>query len=122
PDPVTNEVANMGLNWFEATYWRSYRALGGPAAIDRYLACNSGNALGEYEIAADGFTTDSVRAYDVSDSLDPARLSDVVIENPAAGQYRLRLQDQTAGPRHSYAIFSLAKLLPASRYGAVKPH
>jgi len=112
PDPFSNAIARFALNWFDATYWRRYRALGG------ILACNSGDAVGEYEIQADGFANDSIRAYDVSDSLNPTRLTDVVIEQPTT-EYRLKLQDLTAGTPRAYVIFGLPKLLPASRYTAV---
>ena len=110
PDPVTNNIARFGVDYFEATYWRQFQAL------DHMLACNSGDAVGEYEIQAGGFASDSIRAYDVTDSLNPVRLTDVVIPT---GTHVLHLQDQTAGPRRAYAIFEQPRLLPPGRYTPV---
>ena len=51
PIPRTNSCRFVRLNWFDVTYWRSYRALAG------CLPCNSGDATGQYEIACrPGFT------------------------------------------------------------------
>ncbi|HEY6867315.1 MAG TPA: C25 family cysteine peptidase, partial [Candidatus Eisenbacteria bacterium] len=113
PDPLTNNIARFGVDYFEATYWRQFRAL------DHMLACNSGDAAGEYEIQAGGFASDSIRAYDVSDSLNPVRLTDVVIGPVGPDPHVLRLQDQTAGPPRAYAIFDRPRLLPAGQYTPV---
>ena len=70
PTPTSTDFA--GLNWFEATYWRGYRAL------NSYLACNSGDATGEYQIRATAFSSNDgtdIRVYDVTDSLAPVRLT-----------------------------------------------
>jgi hypothetical protein len=59
--PATTPLCKAGLDWFEVTYWRSYRALSG------YLAANSGDAVGEYQVHATGFSDSTIRVYDVTD-------------------------------------------------------
>lgn len=100
PDPVTNSNSRSSLNWFEVTHWRAFRALG-----DR-LACSSGDAAGPFEIAATGFQDSAgLRVWDVTDPLDPRRVTGVAIERDA-GAWRARFQDDaTAGPR-SYVLYS----------------
>lgn len=116
PDPRTNQLCEVALESFDMTYWRSYRALAG------LLSCNSGDASGQYEVAAGGFDSDSIRAWEVSDPTTPLRLTDVVMDPPAAGEYTLRLRDATAGPRKAYVIFNRPRTLPPNRYSAVTPH
>jgi len=113
PHPVNNAYANLSFNWFEATYWRSYKAI-----KSTYLSCNSGDATGTYEILTTGFAdTTTLRAYDVTNPLAPTRLTDVRREHPGpgTGNYALRFQDQTAGPRLSYLVFSQPKAVPAAK-------
>ena len=112
PDPITNSLAVVALQSFDATYWRRYRALAG------YLPANSGEAAGEYEIQADGFDSDSIRAWDVSDPTAPVRLTDVKI-GPPTPEYGLRLQDFAIGPPVRYMIFNRPRLLPAGMYSLV---
>ena len=69
PDPATVTNSNSGLNWFEATYWRAYRAL------DGYLDAGSGDATGLYQVHATGFGGSAIRVYDVTDIVNPVRLS-----------------------------------------------
>jgi hypothetical protein len=110
PNPLTNAFASVSLNWFEATYWRSYRG------ITDYLACNSGDAVGPYEILATGFTdTTALRAYDVTDPLVPLRLTGVRRERIGA-EFALRLQDSTVvGVPLRYLVFAQARAVPAAR-------
>lgn len=114
PDPLGNAFAAASLNWFEATYWRGYRG------IRNYLTCNSGDAVGPYEIFATGFA-DSIqlRAYDVTDPLVPVRLTGVRRERPGT-EYALRLQDSTGvGAPRQYVVFSQPKAVAAARITAV---
>src|SRR5262249_24484032 len=46
PDPNANYFGNVSLNYFEATYWRGYQALGD------YIDANSASSDGETQIAA----------------------------------------------------------------------
>ena len=109
-----NEVDFIGLNWIEWQYWRSYRALQG------YLKCNSGAGLGEIEFVARGFAdTTFLRAYDVTNPLDPTRLVAAPIE-PDGGGWQMRLQDSVAvGTQKQYVVFSDPKAVPAANYSAV---
>src|SRR5262245_3305921 len=94
PDPTNNYYARVGLNWFSATYWRSYKA------IKNLLDCNSADAAGPFEVLATGYADSSaLRAYDVTDPADPRRLTNVLRERPGPGNYALRFQgDATEGP------------------------
>ena len=109
PSPTTNAFAPISVNWFEATYWRGFRAI-----KDR-LPCNSGDQAGPFEVLATGFGDSSaLRAYDVTDPGDPRRLTNVLRERAGSG-YALRFQDDaTLGPRR-YVVFSQGKAVPASR-------
>jgi hypothetical protein len=113
-DPLSNAFAGASLNWFEATYWRRYRAIG------NYLACNSGDAAGGYEIFATGFAdSNALRVYDVTDPLVPLRLTGVRRERPGAA-YALRLQDSTGvGAPRQYIVFSQPKAVADARITAV---
>lgn len=114
PHPINNAFALISLNWFEATYWRSYRALA------NYLPCNSGDAVGDFEIVATGFAdTTTLRAYDITDPQTPLRLTDVRRE-PDGAVFALRLQDSAPGGAPlRYLVFSQPKPVPASRFTAV---
>ncbi len=113
-DPSTNAFAAARLNWFEATYWRAYRAL------NDYLDCNSGDAAAAFEIAATGFSdTTTLRAYDVTNPDDPIRLTDVR-RQPDGLEFRLRFQDVAApGVRRRYIVFSQPRTVAPERITAV---
>jgi hypothetical protein len=113
PDRTTNPFANAGLNWFEATYWRSYKAL------NDYLLCNSGDAAGEYEVVASGFSNSAgLRAYDVTDPLDPRLMTSTLVQ--PGGAFALRFQDSTAtGSPRRYIVFSRPRAVPAARITTV---
>lgn len=63
-----NEFDAAGLNWFEVTYWRQFRA------VDGRLDFNSGDGAGEFQVRATNFLADSVRLYDVTLPEQPVRL------------------------------------------------
>ncbi len=114
PDPVSNAIVNAGLDWFEATYWRSYRALAG------CLAAGSGDATGLYQVSATGFTSRAIRVYDVTDPVNPVRLTvDASHVVTAGGVSTLDFQDSTGASPRSYVVFDRPKLLPAGRYTPV---
>ena len=112
PDPATITITNSGLNWYEATYWRAWRAL------DGYLDAGSGDAAGTFQARAGGFATSAVRVYDVTDILEPVRLTGVPV-TPDGGGYAVDLQDSTGGAPRRYVAFERARTLPAGRYSAV---
>ncbi len=114
PDPVTNALVGVGLDWFETTCWRSYRALNG------YLAANSGDAAGLYQVHATGFGSPAIRVYDVTDIVSPVRLAvDASHIAPAGSEYTLDFQDSTGASPRRYVVFDRPKLLPAGRYTPV---
>ena len=112
PDPVSNALSNSGLNWFQATYWRSYRALQG------YLDATSGDATGLYQVSAAGFTSSAIRVYDVSDITSPVRLVADSIRS-SGGAFTLDFQDSTGATPRRYVLFDRPKTLPQNRYSAV---
>lgn len=112
--PLNDAAVNVGLDWFEATYWRSYRALAG------YLAAGSGDATGEYQVHATGFSSAAIRVYDVTDAVNPVRLTlDASHIAPAGSEYTVDFQDSTGASPRRYVVFNQPKLLPAGRYTAV---
>ena len=114
PDPVTNAIVNVGLDWFEATYWRSYRALNG------YLAASSGDAADLYQLGTTGFTSSAIRVYDITDPVDPVRLTvDASHVAQAGSEYTLDFQDSTGVSPRRYVVFDRPRLLPAGRYTPV---
>jgi len=69
PDPSANFRDQSALNYYDVSYWRQYRAL------VNYLPFNSGSAAGESQFRVSGFTSADIRVYDVTDSLNPTRLT-----------------------------------------------
>jgi hypothetical protein len=115
PDPATNNSDNVGLDHYEATYWRRFRAL------FNYLSCNTGDAAGEVQVVAGGFTTDQPRVYDVTDSLAPLRLTvDPARVQPVGAEFQVEFQDSVAaGVPRRYVVTTTPRVLPASRFSAV---
>ncbi|MCK5551971.1 MAG: hypothetical protein KAJ09_02415, partial [Deltaproteobacteria bacterium] len=60
-------------NWFEVGYWRSFDVAG-----EDQLEFSASNP-GEYEFQIDGFSTDTIEVFDITDSLDPNRIIGLVI-------------------------------------------
>lgn len=112
PDPATITLTNSGLNWYEATYWRSYRAL------DGYLEAGSGEASGLYQVHAGGFGSAAIRVYDVTDLVNPVRLVTDSIRAEAGG-YTVDFQDSTVAAARRYVVFDRPRSLPSARYSAV---
>ena len=118
PDPSFNYRDLAALNWYELTFWRAYRAL------NRYLECSSGDAAGEYQIHADGFSVlarDTMRVYDVTDPAAPVRVQVDPTHMQIAGfAGSLDLQDSSAaGAPRRYVMFTRGRIAPATSYAAV---
>jgi hypothetical protein len=115
PDPSVNNKTFAGLDWFDLTYWRQFRPLAG------YLDCNSAFAANAaYEIYSPAFSdTNFLRAYDVTNPLDPRRMSGARLEPITAFSFALRMQDSTGAGRRSYVIFNNPKSPPSDHYDPV---
>lgn len=116
PDPNTNGYVSAGLNWFEATYWRGFRALRGT------LDLNSADAADLFQVHAFGFATDLIRVYDVTDPANPARVQvdPARIGPDGSGGYAVDFQDSTgAGQPRRYLAFDTPKSVPGALISAV---
>jgi hypothetical protein len=110
----TDLLANSSVNFFTATYWRYYRP------IEGRLRCNSGAATGVYQVDAWGFPSDRIRVYDVTDSLNPVRLTvDPSRITFDGAEYTLSFQDSAGAERRSYWVFDTPRVPPSSRFGRV---
>ncbi len=69
PDPNTNAICFAGLDWIDLAYWRRYRA------VKDYVQFNSATALGDFQLTVGGFSSDSLRVYDVTDPDHPVRVT-----------------------------------------------
>ncbi|TMQ69444.1 MAG: hypothetical protein E6K81_14970, partial [Candidatus Eisenbacteria bacterium] len=106
---TTSTYDYVGLDSFEATYWRAYRAL-----FD-YLPCNSADGSGEIQIHATGFSDPAMQVYDVSDSLNPVRLTidPAHVQSQGPFEYSVDFQDLVVpGQTHRYVAFRYPKGLP----------
>ncbi|MFN8589514.1 MAG: C25 family cysteine peptidase [Candidatus Eisenbacteria bacterium] len=110
PDPVNNALCRAGLNWFDLTYWRRY------SSVHDYLAFNSGEAAGEFQIHVTGFLGDSIRLYDVTNPEAPQRVlldpAHVALQN---NYMAFDFQDSTAStsPKSYVAAFVQDPVDPA---------
>ena len=109
----------VGLNYFETTFWRGYRAL------ENYLSCSSADAQGEIQIHATGFADAAVRVYDVTDSLNPVRLTlDPAHIQPDGSEFAVDFQDSVkAGAPHRYlAWLAPRQVSPGAITSVTFPH
>ena len=84
------------------------------------MPCNSGNATGPYQIRAEGFASNALRVYDVTDSLLPVRLAVDASHVEFDGvEYSISFQDVSGGERRQYVVFDQPKRLPPERLSAV---
>ncbi len=88
-------------NWLEANYPALARA-----ADDRLVV--AAVAPGPKSLVATGFTTSTVRGYDVSDARHPVQLSGISAQPDNAG-YTIRI-GETDGSAHSYELSTVAAL------------
>jgi len=111
-DPVTNNQANVGLNWFEATYWR--RLL----AVHDRLSFNTAGASGEIQMHLDRFNADTIRVWDVTVPENPVR---VVVDPSHESGGALDLQDSLASSEvHRYVATALQSPVDPA-YGPMTP-
>ncbi|MEQ1834009.1 MAG: C25 family cysteine peptidase, partial [Candidatus Eisenbacteria bacterium] len=104
PNPATNFNTGVGLDWFELTYWRGYRAVGD------YLRFNSATATGDYQMSLDGFLSDSVRVYDVTDPEQPVRIPLDPAHTVSGATLAFEIQDNSLTRREYVAA---SQLIPA---------
>jgi hypothetical protein len=120
PHPTQNNSDFVALNYFQATYWRQFRAL------QNYLSANSADASGEFQIRANGFLSfvngTDIQAYDVTDSAAPVRLALDPSQLTALpfNEWQVDIQDSTAaGQRRNYVVLTTPKRPPAANFSAV---
>jgi hypothetical protein len=125
PDPVLNPRAIAGIDYYDVTYWRAFRAL------RNYLACNNAGAAGDIQIHATGFASRRIHIFDVSNPVAPVRLSIAPADSaiqiaPSGSEFTVDFQDVPApGEDRRYVVFASssaqagAKSLPPARYTAV---
>lgn len=104
PNPATNFRTDVGMDWFELTYWRRYRAVGD------YLRFNSADAIGDYQMSLDGFLSDSVRVYDITDPEQPVRIPLDPAHTVSGATLAFEIQDNSATRRQYVAA---SQLIPA---------
>jgi len=88
------------FDWFEISYYKKYVASGGE------LTFTSGALTGEVEFAVSGFPSEDIFLYDITDSLNPERMTteawQVTLESDG---YRLTFRDSVgATPRRYVAV------------------
>ena len=113
---ATHEVVLAGLNYFEVEYWRRFKALRG------YLTTRASAVTGDFQVHATGFTSRAIRVYDVTDSLNPVRLTiaDSLIVPSGTGQ-AVRFRDQNpVGVTRNYVVFDTPKSVLTERISRVE--
>jgi hypothetical protein len=128
PDPAANAIAFAGLDWFDLTYWRRYNAV---ADYIRFNSAAAGN--GDFQVHVDGFTSDQVRVYDVTDPDHPVRVTIApaqITTGPTTVAFDL--QDVVAGgQRREYVAAAIQdpvdptrgpKSPPAANFSVVQRH
>ncbi len=124
PDPANNAISFAGLDWFDVTYWRRYRA------VRDLVRFNSADGTGDVQMTVGGFTSDSLRVYDVTNPELPIRLTlDPAHVTVGPTEVSFEIQDVTgAGPRREYVAASIQnppdptrgpRVPPASAYTSV---
>src|SRR5215831_3598573 len=102
--PTGSSVTVAGVHSFDLTYWRSYVPLLG------YLRCNSGSQTSAYEIRSGPFTdAPSIRAYDVTDSLNPVRLDNITFETQSFNVFAHVQDSTTVGVQRQYVICEIPR-------------
>jgi hypothetical protein len=84
------------LNWFEVGYWRGFDAAG-----DDELEFGI-STPGEYEFQIDGFTSDAIEVFDITDPLNPRRVVglDIAGDNP----YSVAFEDSVTSEKTYLAL------------------
>ena len=112
PSSPANEISFAGLDWFDVTYWRNYRA------VKDYVQFNTADAAaGDVEMSVSGFATDSIRVYDVTNPDAPVRVA-LDLPHVAAGTFAM--QDVVGGGRREYVAAAIQNP-PAAGFGPKEP-
>ena len=97
PDPTNNNTSSVGLNWFEATYWRRFKA------VRSQIAFNTGDASDEVQMQIDGFLGDDLHVYDVTNPDAPVRIDIAPAQITSGFTLSFQMQDSiVAAQRRSY--------------------
>ena len=123
PSPSNNAISFAGLDWFDLTYWRRYRA------VSDLVRFNSSDGTGDVQMSVGGFTRDSLRVYDVTDPDQPVRLTMDPAHVAVGTDVTFEIQDVVAGSaRREYVAAAVQdppaagqgpRVPPASAYSAV---
>jgi hypothetical protein len=131
PDPNTNGICFAGLDWFDLTYWRRYRA------VKDYIRFNSAAAAGDFQLSVGNFSSDSLRVYDVTDPDNPVRVTIDPAHVTVGATVSFDMQDLTTTSipnpdgHHDYVAAAIQtpadptlgpKAPPASAYSIVQRH
>src|SRR5262249_23164069 len=93
-----------GVRSFDVTYWRGF------VPIQSYLRCNSASQASAFEIRAGPFSdAPSIRAYDVTDSLNPVRLDGITFENVSFNVFAHMQDSVVAGIQRQYVICEIPR-------------
>lgn len=87
------------LDVIEVTYPRKY------IARSNYLAFNSGTTSGICELTVTGFTGSNIVVYDVTDPVDPTRITGVSI-SPSGGGFQALFRTDAMGGVRSFVAFA----------------
>lgn len=90
------------LNWFELDYWRTYTAEGDQLAFQ-------GEASGTFDYLVNGFTSNQINLFDITNPAAPLRMTDYSIEG-SEGSYSLNFT-ATTDSQHKYLAIASAQLL-----------
>ena len=101
PDAATNFVSFSGLDWFDLTYWRRY------SAVRDYVRFNSAAGAGDVQMQVDGFLSDSLRVYDVTNPDLPVRLTLDPAHVTVGATVAFELQDVVSVQRREYVAVAL---------------
>lgn len=101
PDQVNNNVCFAGLDWFDLTYWRGYRA------VQDYVRFNTADGTGDVQMSVGGFLSDSIRVYDVTDPDQPLRLTIDPSHITVGPTVTFEIQDVVGGVRREYVAVAL---------------
>jgi len=93
------------LNWFEIDYRDTYIA--GNDSL-----CFSGDEAGTWEYHVDGFTTDDIEAFDITDPADVSHIINAVVE--PSSNYILKFEDTITDRREYLALTTTQRLSPLS--------
>lgn len=93
------------IDWFDIRYQREYQAQGDVLFF-------GGDAAGNWEYQVDGFSSEQLMVFDITDPLRPQRVANLVADPDSA--YVLRFEDTVAAPARYVALTQTACLSPAS--------